>query len=88
MHSDVDQVHSDVWMLQLDFGGMVERQLRKDVKHQFGERYAKRLLAHSIMDFVHLFQDGAIQPKHNVVDDRNAMLIPATQVCSMFCSSQ
>ena len=75
-------LHSDMQMLHSDMGGMLERQLRKDIKVQFGDQYAKRLLARSIMDFTHLFLEGAIQPNHNDNDDRIALLMPAIKVCT------
>ena len=64
----------------------MERQLRGDIKHHFGDQYSERLLARSIMDSAHPFKDEAIQPKLNNVEDRAALLMPAIQVCCMFCS--
>lgn len=78
-------MQSELQALQSEFGELVERQLRGDIKDQHGGQYAKGLLARSIIDFVHLFKNRAIQPKLNDFQDQASLLLPAVQVCCLFC---
>ena len=78
------QITDSLNRLERAQGEMVERQLRGDLKNQFGDQYSKRLLARCIMDFAPLFKDRAMQPRLNNVADRAALLMPAIQVCCKF----
>ena len=84
--ASVNRVEEGQQTLQSEFGELLERQLRGDIQDQHGGQYAKGLLARSIIDFVHLFKDRAIQPKLNDFQDRASLLLPAVQVCCLFCS--
>ena len=86
LQSGQQALQSGQQALQSEFGELVERQLRGDIKDQHGGQYAKGLLARSIIDFVHLFKDRAIQPKLNDFQDRASLLLPAVQVCCLSCS--
>ena len=68
--------------VQQNFGGIVERQLLDEIRHKFGERFAKELLAESIVDLCCLIpeKEEVFSRRKNKAARQLSFIRPATQV--------
>ena len=52
-----------IMALDRAYGSVIARQLRDEIRHKFGERYALQLLAKSLVDFCDMFSEYIISSR-------------------------